>query len=370
MIEVPFNDLKRQHAALKLPLSNLFEEILENSQFIKGGYVATFEHEFGDKFGYDNVISCANGTDALYVGLRALEIGPGDEVIVPCNSWYSTSSVVVQLGATPVFVDVDPLTFNMSIETMRNALTPKTKAVICVHLYGRSCEMESITVFCKEANLFLIEDCAQAVSCKYNERYVGKFGDLATFSFFPGKNLGCMGDGGAIVSGCSEIASKIRLICHHGSKDKKHVELHGQNSRLDGLQAGILSIKLKNLDGYTERRRKIACKYDRNLSGLSDIRLPELPRQDDEHVWHLYVIQTEERNSLRNYLDRHGINTAIQYPIFAPFQFAYKAYGYDKKSLPVGSKLQEKILSLPIFPEMTDEECDYVCEHVTKYFCK
>lgn len=360
-MNVPFVDLKAQYKSIKPSVDKAIQEILNNTSFIGGKPVEDFELEFAEFIGVKHAIGCANGTDAIEIALEALGIGAGDEVIVPAYTWVSTASAVSRVGAIPVFVDVHPDYYTIDPEKIKAAITKKTRAILPVHFYGLPAPMSEIMAIAKENELFVIEDCAQAHGATIGKQKVGTFGDLATFSFYPGKNLGGYGDGGAILTQDKEFAEKVRVISGLGQKGKhNHLQI-GRNSRLDTLQAAVLSAKLPHLQEWTAKRRWVARQYNLKLAEV-DIKLPRIPN-DFKHVYHLYVIQVRERDRLKKYLEGKGIQTQIHYPkplnklpIFA-----------NKGPMEVADAMADKLLSLPVYPEMTSEQVEYVVQNVESF---
>jgi dTDP-4-amino-4,6-dideoxygalactose transaminase len=305
-----------------------------------------------------NCIGCANGTDAIEIALRALGVGPGDEVIVPANTWISTAEAVTTAGAKVVFVDNDPDLYTIDCKKIEEKITPRTKAIIPVHLYGLPAEMDTIMALARAHNLKVIEDCAQCHGATYKGQVTGTFGDIATFSFFPGKNLGAYGDAGGIVTNNDELAKLCRMIGDHGRLGKYDHGLEGRNSRLDGLQAAILKAKLPYLRQWTEARRQNAAVYDRLLKDF-DIQRPVCPEYS-QHVYHLYVVQVPQRELVQERLQAKGIATGIHYPIALPLLSAYKYLNATPKDFPVAAAGMGRILSLPMYAEMTEEKIGYV----------
>ena len=366
-MNIPFVDLKTQYHSIKDEIDTAIQNVINETSFIKGKYVQNFEEEYADAYGVKHCISCANGTDAIYISLKALGVGPGDEVITVANSWISTSETITQTGATPVFVDIEPDYYTIDVSRIEEKITPKTKAIIPVHLFGQSAEMDPIIDICKRHNLLLVEDCAQAHFTEWRGQKVGTMGIAGTFSFFPGKNLGAYGDAGCIITNNDELAVKARMFANHGGLKKHFHEIEGINSRLDGLQAAILSVKLNYIYEWTELRIQHAVKYRELLSRVANIVTP-ITHDDVKHVFHLYVIRTPKRDELRKYLHENGISTGIHYPTALPFLKAYNYLKYEPKDFPVAYKYQSQILSLPMFPEMTEEQIGYVVEKIKEFF--
>jgi len=356
-MKIPFVDLKTQYYSIKEEIDQVIFDVIQNSAFIGGKYAKVFEQNFADYVGVKNCVGVGNGTDALYVALKALGISEGDEVITVANSFIATSEAITMTGAKVVFVDFNKETYNIDIDKLKQAITGKTKAIIPVHLYGQPAEMDKITDVARKHNMYVVEDAAQAHGAKYKNQRIGTIGDAACFSFFPGKNLGAYGDAGAIVTNDDELARKARMFANHGRMEKYNHEFEGINSRLDGLQAAILDVKLKYLDTWTERRRTIAKMYD---AGLKDIVITPSVMPDVKHVYHLYVIRTKNRDRVKELLAEKGIATGIHYPIPPPFLKAYSYLGHKPADFPVAYSIKDEILSLPIHGDMTDEQVEYV----------
>ncbi|MDP8218256.1 MAG: DegT/DnrJ/EryC1/StrS family aminotransferase [Candidatus Theseobacter exili] len=362
-MKIPFVDLKAQYKTIKNEIDEAIQSVIDETAFIKGKYVTQFEKAYAEKYGVKHCIGVANGTDAIYITLKALGVGKGDEVITVANSWISTSETISQTGARPVFVDIDPDYYTIDHRLIEEKITKNTKAILPVHLFGQPAEIIKIKKICDKYNLHLIEDCAQAHFAEYNNQKVGTFGIAGTFSFFPGKNLGAYGDAGAIISNDDDFAVKARMYANHGALIKHKHEVEGINSRLDGLQAAILSVKLKYISEWNEKRLKNATLYNKLLAGVDGIAIPQI-RENVKHVFHLYVIRVADRDTLQKYLAEKGISTGIHYPTPLPFLRAYKYLGHKSEEFPVVSKYQDQILSLPMFPELTADQMEYVIESI------
>jgi dTDP-4-amino-4,6-dideoxygalactose transaminase len=366
-MHIPFVDLHAQYLTIKEEIDSALSQVIRKSAFIRGPFVDQFEAEYAAALGVAHCISCANGTDALYIALRALQAGPGDEVITTAHSWISTSETITQAGGRVVFCDTDKETFTLDPGLLEGKISSRTKGIIVVHLYGQPADMDPIMAVARKHNLWVIEDCAQAHLAKYRGRLAGTFGDVATFSFYPGKNLGAMGDAGAIVTNNPELARFMTMFARHGGLKKGDHEIEGINSRMDGLQAAVLNVKMRHLPQWTTRRREIARRYDQELEGVGDVLTPRTA-PEREHVFHLYVIRTEHRESLRLSLKQQGIETVLNYPVALPFLPAYRHLGHRPEDFPEAFRNQSRILSLPIFPEMTEEMIQYVTGAVRNYF--
>ena len=357
-MSVRFLDLHAQHLALKDELMTAFARVIDSGWYIQGTELEKFEQEFAAYCGTKYCIGVGNGLDALHLILRALEIGPGDEVIVPANTFIATWFAVTHAGAIPVPVEPDPLTYNIDPYRVRDAITPKTRAIIPVHLYGRPAELGEINMIAQQHGLKVIEDAAQAHGAIYRARKVGSLGHAAGFSFYPGKNLGAIGDGGAITTDDQELSEKLYLLRNYGSQKKYEHLIAGYNSRLDEVQAALLRVKLQQLDQWNLRRRIIAARY---LSEIKGTHLT-LPSQcsDNEAVWHLFVVRSQQREKMRDHLKQHGIETMVHYPTAPHLQPAYVTLGLKQGTFPITEDIQEEVLSLPIYPQMTDEQVSYV----------
>jgi dTDP-4-amino-4,6-dideoxygalactose transaminase len=363
---VPFADLGAQYRAHRAEFDAALASVIEKNAFIGGTPVAEFERRYAEKYGVRHCIACGNGTDAIYIVLRMLGIGEDDEVITTAGSWISTSETISQTGAEPVFVDVDEY-YLIDVDRIERAITPRTRAIIPVHLYGQAVAMDHIRDLCDAHGLRMIEDCAQAHFAQWRDKRVGTFGDASTFSFYPGKNLGAWGDAGAIVTNDDDLARRFRMYANHGALVKHHHEIEGINSRMDGLQASLLTAKLQYIDEWTLARRRLASLYDRELKGVGDLALP-LVRPGATHVYHLYVVATSHRDALRAHLAAREIETAIHYPTALPLLPAYARLGVGAAEIPRAARNQSRILSLPIFAEMSDEMVGYVVEAIRDYF--
>jgi dTDP-4-amino-4,6-dideoxygalactose transaminase len=354
---IPLVDLKAQYRALKPQIDAAIAEVIAETAFIgnlTNVYVQKFEREFATWLGARHAIGCANGTDSLEVLLKAANIGPGDEVIVPAVSWIATSEAVSNIGATPVFADIDAQTYTICPRAARAAVTARTKAIIPVHLYGHPADMDAIMALAQEFKLFVLEDCAQAHGACYKGRKVGTIGDAGSFSFFPGKNLGAYGDAGGMVTNNDQLAEKARMIGQHGQSTAKHDhKIEGRNSRLDGMQAAILSVKLPYLNEWTRLRQQHAAHYTRLLEG-SGLQL-QSRAGEIEHVYHLFVVQMDDRERVMETMKRAGVGTAIQYPRMLPILTAYAARGHKPADFPHADRLTNRCLSLPMYPELTEE---------------
>lgn len=369
-MKIPFVDLKTQYHSIKEEVLETVGNVMENSAFIGGSFVEKFESDFAEFCGVKYCIGVGNGTDAIFIALKMLGIGSGDEVITAANSFIATSEAVSLTGAKVVFCDVSEDTRNIDHDLIEDKITDKTRAIVPVHLYGQPADMDRIVEIAKKNNLYIVEDCAQAHGARYKGRRVGTFGEVGCFSFYPGKNFGAYGDGGAIVTDNEELGEKIRMYANHGRSKKYDHKFEGVNSRLDGIQAAILNVKLKYLKEWSVKRNNNAKIYNIKLKGIEDVITPRIPTDRGEHVFHLYVIRTRERDELREHLSKNGISTGIHYPIALPNLMAYKYLKYAPDDFPISSKLQNEILSLPMYPELTEKEIDYVVYKIREFYNK
>lgn len=357
---VPFNDLKLNYASCRNEIDAAVQRVIESQRFIGGDEVKAFESEFAAFCRVEESVSCSNGTDAIMLSLRALGIGHGDDVIVPGMTFIATAEAVVQVGANPVFADVEEARATLDVENLKRSLTPATKAVIVVHLYGQIADIEPIAEFCRENKLYLIEDAAQAHGAERNGKKVGSWGDFTAFSFFPGKNLGAFGDAGAMIGKHTDLVRKVAMLKDHGRQEKHKHELVGYNCRCDALQAAVLRVKLKHLPEWTKQRRAVANRYLREINAKDRLILPQVS-SGSLPVWHLFTVRCQQRDQLKQYLSERGISTGIHYPIPLHQQPAFSEKD-GKLSLPVSEKIAETTLSLPVFPEITDSQVEYVIE--------
>ena len=348
-----FVDLYAQYLTIKDEIDTAIESTIKNSSFIRGSAVTDFEDGFADLIGTKHCVSCANGTDAIYIVMKALGIQAGDEVITTAHSWISTSETITQAGGKVVFVDTEEDYFTIDPAQIESKITDKTKGIIPVHLYGQPADMDPILDIAKRHNLWVIEDCAQAHLATYKGRKVGTMGDAATFSFYPGKNLGAMGDAGGIVTNRDDIAEFSTLFARHGGKNN-HV-MEGINSRLDGLQAAILNVKLNHIENWTKLRQQHGAHYDQILADVSGITLPKV-RPECEHVYHLYVVRSDRRDELRSHLKSNEIPTVVNYPMPLPLYKAYEHLEHKREEFSISAKHADQILSIPIYPEMPPED--------------
>jgi dTDP-4-amino-4,6-dideoxygalactose transaminase len=353
-VQIPLVDLKAQYAAIKPEVDAAMQRVLDNTSFILGQEVAGFEAAFADYVGAREAVGVASGTAALLLALLACDVGPGDQVITTAHTFIATAEAISQAGATPVFVDVDPRTYNLDPNRVEAAITERTRAIIAVHLYGQPCDMAALADIAQRHNLWLIEDAAQAHGAEYNGRRCGSIGHLACFSFYPGKNLGAYGDGGMVTCDDAALAARVRRLRDHGRTSKYLHQEVGWGERLDALQAAVLKVKLGHLEAWTEARRAHAARYDVFLSGM-DVVTPYVA-PDVRHVYHLYVIRVARRDEVLARLKAQGIGAGIHYPVPLHRQPAYGFLGYAEGSLPVTEQAAAEVLSLPMYPELTAKQ--------------
>ena len=365
-LKVPFVSFETMHKEIRSDLDAVYQAVMDSNYFIQGQACAQFEKEFAEYCGVRYCVGVGNGLDALMLILRAMEIGVGDEVIVPSNTYIATALAVSYVGAKPVFVEPELDTFNINPSLIEEKITEKTKAIIAVHLQGRPADMDAIITIAKKHNLKVIEDAAQAHGARYKGRMVGSLGDAAGFSFYPGKNLGALGDGGCVTTNNKEIADKVRALGNYGSDYKYHHIYKGVNSRLDEMQAAFLSVKLKHLDKWNEERRRIAARY---LSEIHNplIYLPKASDEELEHVYHVFVIRCKKRDELEAYLKENGIGTLKHYPIPMHLQDAYSDLGLKEGDLPIAEEISKTVLSIPIYYGMTEEQISCVIDIINRF---
>ena len=367
-MNIPLVDLKSQYESIKGEIDSVISEVISKTAFIGGPYLKSFEDAFAKFCNTKHCIGVGNGTDALFIVLRALGIGQGDEVITVANSFIATSEAITAAGARVVFVDINPQTYNIDVKKIEEKITKKTKAIIPVHLYGQPADMDPILDLARKYNLKVIEDAAQAHDAVYKGRKIGSLGDAACFSFYPGKNLGAYGDGGAIVTINDELAEKTRMLANHGRIGKYDHEFEGVNSRLDGLQAAILGVKLKHLPAWSESRRKNAYLYNEYLKETDLITPVEI--DNVTAVYHLYVVRVKKelRQKLQDHLKSKGIATGIHYPIALPDLKAYSYLNHRKADFPEATRASEEILSLPMYPELNESQVQSIATEIKSFF--
>lgn len=366
-MKIPFVDLHAQYLTIKSEIDAAMADVMAKTAFIRGPHVEAFEKAWAEALGVKHSVSCANGTDAIYIVMRGLGIKPGDEVITTAHSWISTTETITQAGGRVVFCDTEAETFNIDAKQIEAKITPRTVGIIPVHLYGQPADMAAIMALAKKHNLWVIEDCAQSHMARFNGQLVGTFGNAATFSFYPGKNLGAYGDAGGLVTNDDKLADWCATYARHGGKGEHIME--GINSRMDGFHGAVLGVKLPHLAAWTKARRHVASRYDALLKGVGDIVTPKIAANRD-HVYHLYVIRTEKRDALKKHLQDNGITTSLNYPKALPFYPAYAYLGHKPEDFPVAYAHQSRILSLPIYPEMTEEMIRYVVDQIAAFYKK
>lgn len=364
-MNVPFVDLKRQYKVLKHEINPVIKRVLENTQYILGNEITQFEKEFADFCEVKYCVGVDSGTSALELSLKALGIGKGDEVITTSNTFIATAFAISLTGAKPVFVEVDPQTYNIDPEKIPEKITSRTKAIIPVHLYGQPAEMDEVVRIAKENDLHIVEDACQAHGAEYKGQKAGSFGDAGCFSFYPSKNLGAFGDGGAVVTNNKELADQIKMLRNYGQREKYHHQMLGYNKRLDTLQAAILRVKLKHLEVWNQKRRENAALYTKLLSDTKLV-TPYVP-DHVKPVYHLYVIRSAQRNKLQNHLKNNNVSTGIHYPVPIHLQEAYSSLGIEQGSFPITEQYANEVLSLPMYPELTEEQINFVVRQVKKF---
>lgn len=363
-MKINFNQLDRGYFKYKNEYDKALITVLESGWYILGKQVQKFEKDFSEFIGAKYCVGLNSGLDALILALRALGVGVGDEVIVPANTYIASIIGITENGATPVFVEPDEF-YNIDADKIEEKITTKTKVILIVHLYGQAANLRKIKELADKYSLYIVEDCAQSHGAKFEERTTGTWGDIGCFSFYPTKNLGAFGDGGAIVTDNVEIYEKIKMLRNYGSKLKYHNEILGINSRLDEIQAALLSVKLSHYKELREERESIANRYLKGIKNEKVI-LPKI-KEEAEHVWHLFVVKVSNREKFQKYLTQSGIGTQIHYPIPPHLSPAYKYLGYNEGDFPITENNSNTIISLPLFEGMTDEEVDYVIETVSQY---
>ncbi len=361
-MQIPLVDLKAQYRAIRPDIDTAVQRVIDNTSFILGSEVARFEEAFASYVDAAGAVGVASGTAALHLALMACGVGSGDEVITTAHTFAASAEPIFHTGARPVFVDIDPYTYNLDPEQVKTAVTDRTRAILPVHLYGQPADMEPLLDIARQRNIWVIEDAAQAHGAVYHGRRCGSIGDLACFSFFPGKNLGAYGDGGAVTGRDPELLSRVRKLRDHGRASKYEHDMIGYGERLDALQAAILGAKLPFLEGWTEARRRHANRYTELLNGTE----LETPREAPEvrHVYHLYVVRTSHRDALFSHLKENGIGAGIHYPVPLHRQPAFRDLGYKDVSLPETERAAAEVLSLPIYPELSEEQQNYVAEQI------
>ncbi|MEO5617464.1 MAG: DegT/DnrJ/EryC1/StrS family aminotransferase [Candidatus Eisenbacteria bacterium] len=364
-MSVPLLDLKAQYADLRAEIDDAVHRVMESTRFIGGPEVTGLEDEVARYSQCAHAVACASGTDALLLSMWTLGIGPGDEVVTSAYSFFASAGTIANNGATPVFVDIDPRTYNLDVHKIEAAITPRTKALMPVHLYGQCADMTAIRALAERRKLWLIEDAAQAIGSEWEGRRAGSMGDFGCFSFFPSKNLGGAGDGGMIVSNDAGHADRVRLLCNHGARPKYYHALIGTNSRLDSLQAAILRVKLRHLDRWSEKRAQNAKLYDALLEGSRVGRPFRDPRS--RHIYNQYVIRSDRRDELKKHLDERAVGTEVYYPVPLHQQQCFSALGYRAGDMPQSEAAAQETLALPIYPELTEDQIRYVAASVREF---
>jgi dTDP-4-amino-4,6-dideoxygalactose transaminase len=366
-MKIPFLSFEEVNKKIKPEILKSFETFFDNNWYVLGEQVVQFEKEYATFTQSIYAVGLSNGLDALHIALKALGIGKGDEVIIPSNTYIATALAVSYVGAKPVFVEPNMETYNIDPAKIESTITSKTKAIMPVHLYGQACEMETIMEIAKKHQLFVIEDNAQAQGASYKNKMTGTWGEINGTSFYPGKNLGALGDAGAVTTNDNLLAEKAKVLRNYGSEKKYHNEIIGYNMRLDECQAGFLSVKLNYLLEWTKKRQEIAFWYNSALKGLGDLILPQTASHAS-HVYHLYVIRTKKRDALQKYLQQKEIGTLIHYPIPPHLQKAYEYLGYKKGDLPIAEELADTCLSLPIWPGITKQQVEFIAHNIREFY--
>ena len=365
MKNIQFVDLYAQYKELRPEIDAAISRVISSSSFIRGNDVSTFEAQFASLINSKYCVSCGNGTDSLYIAQKALGVSPGDEIICPAHSWISTSETITQAGGKPVFCDTKRDHFTIDCSKLAECLSDKTVGIIPVHLYGQSADMNAIKEFASRHNLWIIEDCAQAHLCEYQGQKVGSIGTVGSFSFYPGKNLGAMGDAGALVTDNHDLATSMAMYARHGGLRKNQHDIEGINSRMDGLQAAILNVKIKYLSEWNERRKNVADFYLANISNPK-IDLPSVS-SESSHVWHLFVVRCNERDQLASYLASKSIPSVINYPTALPFLTAYRHLNHTEDQYPNAYYNQSRILSIPVHPHLSQDQMHYIVESLNTF---
>ncbi len=364
---VPFLDLKIQYQTIKDEVTPAIQNVIESAEFVLGKPVADFENEFKREHNVRHCFGVSSGTDGNHMALWGLGIGPGDEVIIPANTFIATAWGATLCGATPVFVDCDRRSYNIDPEKVEEKITSRTKAIVAVHLYGQPADMDPLTEIARRHGVFLVEDCAQSHIAEYKGTRVGGLSDASSFSFYPGKNLGAYGEGGAVATNDDALARKFKMIRDHGAERKYDHEIQGHNYRMEGIQGAVLCVKLKHLAAWTEARRRHAGLYGKLLKGIPSLTTPvEMPYA--KHVYHLYVIRTPHRDRMQKHLEGKGIGTGLHYPVPLHLQKVFSGLGYTPGDFPVAEQLGSECLSLPMYPELTDGQIEYVSRTVGEFF--
>ena len=366
-MNVPFLDLKIQYKSIKQEIDPAIQAVLDSTSFVLGKSVADFEDAFKREHNVSHCFALSSGTAGNHMALWGLGVGPGDEVIIPANTFVATAWGATLCGATPVFADCDAQSYNLNPSAVEELITSRTKAIVAVHLYGQAADIDPLTDIARRHNLFLVEDCAQAHFAEYKGKRVGGLSHASSFSFYPGKNLGAYGEGGAVATNNSSLARVFRMIRDHGAERKYFHEIPGHNYRMDGIQGAVLGVKLRHLADWTEARRRVALRYNERLGDIPDVVIPlEMPYA--KHVFHLYVIATPERDRMQAFLQTKGIGTGLHYPVPLHLQKVFEPLHRGPGSFPVAEKLAKEALSLPMYPELANDQIDYVCDSIRDFF--
>lgn len=368
-MKIPMLDLSEQYFSLKDELISTLDDVMSSSRFILGDHVKKLENNVAEYVNAKYGIGVANGSDAIHIALQAFGVKEGDEVITTTFTFFATAGSIARLGAKPVFVDIDPETFNIDPNKIEEAITEKTKAIIPVHLYGQAADMDPIMEIARKHNLIVVEDAAQAIGAEYKGKKIGEIGDATTYSFFPTKNLGAYGDGGMVVTSNEEAAEQMRIIRVHGSKPKYYHQILGYNSRLDEMQAAVLNVKFPHLNTWSEKRKQNADHYTRLINErLDGVVKPPVEREYNKHVFHQYTLRVEKRDELQAFLKENGVASMVYYPVPLHLQPVFAYLGYKEGDFPVAEKACKEALSLPMFPELKLEQQEYIIEQITKFY--
>lgn len=366
-MKIPFIDFKKLHEPVRAEIDSEIKNVIDNNAFILGKTVTDFENDFAKAHDVKHCVGVSSGTDANHLALWVLGIKAGDEVIMPANTFIATAWGATLCGATPVFVDCEPDSYNLDPKKIEEKITPNTKAIVAVHLYGQPADLDAIREIADKHNLILLEDAAQAHIAEYKDKKIGGQSIAASFSFYPGKNLGAFGEGGAVTTNDDEIAAKVKMLRDHGSNKKYYHEMYGHNYRMEGIQGAVLGVKLKMLKEWTDKRRAAAKKYNDLLKDIKEIELPK-EMSYANHVYHLFVIQTKKRDELQKFLIDNDIASGLHYPVPLHLQKCFDHLNYKKGDFPVTEKLADQCLSLPMFPDLSDEQIEFVCEKIKHFF--
>jgi dTDP-4-amino-4,6-dideoxygalactose transaminase len=366
-MNVPFLDLKANYLSIKDDVRPVWDDVLENTYYVLGPHVVAFEKAFSAAHDVKHTLGVSTGTDGNHLAMLALNVGPGDEVIVQANTFIATAWGPTLCNATPVFVDCEPDSYNIDPAAVEAAITPKTKAVIAVHLYGQPANMDPLQAICDKHGIALVEDCAQAHLAEYKGKKVGGIGEIASFSFYPGKNLGAWGEAGAVTTNRDDLAEFVGMVRNQGQEKKYYHKVYGHNYRMEALQGAVLGVKMNHIAGWTEARRNVAAYYNEHLNGIEELSLPQ-EMEYAKHVYHLFVVQTKKREDLMKHLGDQGVASGLHYPVPNHLQECFLHLGYKQGQMPNSEQLASQCLSLPIYPEMTEEQMAYVVKSVKSYY--